>query len=414
MIALQAREGLGCRTRRPAAPLFSEMVELVTSGDLVLGERGCGVDVLALELRDFHALRAIATRMGWLEEERVEISCRNCGVTIRHAPCAALELGPFVDAELDDPELDRTLDLSIVHAIPAVGLGEGLVALEVEFASVTVIAAAPLHRALRRRRLRVSKEIVTAMGIASLGPERDPRRIANALEHCSEEAWTAIGELFLAAHYPPRLSTLALCSTCGARNDVDAPYEREFEPTLAPLPSNAQLFAEFDTFDEHARAVFHRLAADQVSHLALVVDADVPACDDGGEPLLGAYVPPAGDPLAPVGVAEITVYYRSFRAMWDEDAPYDWRAELEETVEHELEHHAAWRTGHDSMDDEERGEIAREHALLIGRRQTARASVVALGVDIGGFVARTWPIWLIVLGWVIAISVCGEGESNPN
>src|SRR3979409_1811174 len=94
MITLQARDGLGCRKRRRGAPLFSEMVELVTSGDLVLGQRGRPVDVLALELSDFHALRAIATRIGWLDEAPVEIECRNCGAMTEHAPCAALELGP--------------------------------------------------------------------------------------------------------------------------------------------------------------------------------------------------------------------------------------------------------------------------------------------------------------------------------
>jgi hypothetical protein len=390
------------------------MVELVTGGDLVLVESGRAVDVHELELRDFHALRAIATRLGWLEEAAVEIRCRNCEMVIHHAPCAALELGPFVDAELVAPDLDRTLDLSRPHPIPAVALDCGVVAHEARLEQVTVATAAPLHRALRRRRVRVSERVVTAMGIASLGPVHDPRRMANALERCSVRAWSVIGELFLSAHYSPRLSTIALCPKCGARNDVDAPYEREFEPALGTVSSNAQLFVEFDAFDELARDFFEGLARGQAEHVALVVDAGVPACDDGGEPLLGAYLPPGGDPSAPVGLAEIAVYYRSFRAMWDEQGPYDWRAELKETIAHELEHHAGWRRGQDSMDDEERGEIARERAVLVGRRQTARGNVVALGVDFGGFIARTWPVWLIVVAWVIAISVCGQGEQNPN
>src|ERR1700731_2358470 len=105
VIALQARAGLGQRARRRAAPRFSEMIELVTSGDLTLSDGGGAVDVLALELRDFHALRAITTRIALLDEEPVEISCRNCGRAIHLEPCAALELGPFVDVELDDEEL---------------------------------------------------------------------------------------------------------------------------------------------------------------------------------------------------------------------------------------------------------------------------------------------------------------------
>jgi hypothetical protein len=418
VLDIRSRDGLGCRSRRPGAPLFSEMVELATSGDLALYEQGNLVDVGALELRDFHALRAIATRIGWLPEDPIEFPCRNCGETTRQAPCAALELAPFVDGELDDPELDLTLDLSQAHAIAAIPLGDGSVAFDALLTQVTVATAAPLHRALRGRNLfaaprassghPMSEAIVRAMGIVSLGTQRDARRIALALRRCSDEAWSEIGDLFLEAHYPPRLRSIVLCGKCGARNDVDAPYEREFEPTQSLPPSNAQPFPDFDAFDTCARDAFERMADDQVRHVTLVVDANVPACDDGGEPLLGAYVPPGGEPLAQVGLAEITVYYRSFQALWDEDGPYDWQSELRATIDHELEHHLGWRTGHDPMDDEEREEIAREHAALVGRRQTARASVAAMGEDVGGFIVRTWPIWLIVAAWAIGISVCGK------
>jgi hypothetical protein len=384
------------------------MVELVTSGDLALIEGRRAIDVFALELRDFHALRAIATRVGLLGEEAVKVSCRNCGHPIHLEPCAALELGPFVDAELDDPDLDQTLDLSVRHAIPAIDLGDRRVANDVAMVHVSVATAGPLHRALRRRRLPLSERVVTAMGIASLGPERDPRRIAEVLGHCSDEAWSEITDLFLAAHYPPRLSAIAICSKCGARNDVDAPYDREFEPQLLSPTSNAELFPEFDAFDACARAFFEELAAEEMPELVLIVDSDVPACDDGGQPLLGAYLPPGGDPSAPIGLAEITVYYRSFRTMWDENGPYDWRAELDETLTHELEHHKGWCTGHDPMDDDEREEIARERALVVGRKQTMRGGVAALGADIRDFIARTWPIWLIVALWALAISVCGK------
>jgi hypothetical protein len=406
-IAMSGRDGLGRRARRRAAPLFSELVDLVTSGDVTLTEEGRSVGVLSLELRDFHALRAIAMRVGFLEEESVEIACRNCDAPISHTPCAALELGPFVDAELDDGELDRTLDLSLPHRIPPIEVGESQVS-EVSFVQITAEAASPLHRALRSKHLRLSAPVVVAMGIASLGTERDPDRLAQALRRCSDEAWGAIGDLFLEAHYPRRFCSIAVCSKCGARNDVDAPYEREFSPSLEPPLSNAQLFPEFESFDARARTLYERFVAHQDPSLALIVDADIPACDDGGEPLLGSYVPSGGDPLAPVGRAEITLYYRSFRAMWTEDGPYDWAAELETTLEHELEHHAAWRTGHDAMDDEERAEIARTQAVLVGRRQVRRENVAALALDIRAFVVHSWPIWLIVIAWVAIISVCGK------
>jgi hypothetical protein len=408
-VALEPRAGLAARVRSRGAGLFSELVELVSSGDLALrDDHGQPVDVRSLDLADFHALRAVATHLGWLSEEPIEIACRNCGEAFGVAPCAAFELGPFVDAELGDPELDRRLDTSVAHPIPSVPMSGRAVARDVRFRPVTAGEAAPLHRALRRRRLVLSERVVRAMGIEALGDERDPRRIADALARCSDEAWEAIGDLFLEAHYPPRLASVALCPKCGARNDVDAPYEREIEPGRTTGQSNAEVFPDFDAFDERSRSAFDDRAGADASAIRLVTDSGVPACDDGGEPLLGAYVPPGGDPTAPVGSGEITLYYRTFRTMWEEDGPYDWAAEVDETVAHELEHHDAWLVGHDAMDDEERAEIARERERIVGKRAVARQSVGALGRDVAGFLARTWPIWLIVGGGTLAITVCNH------
>jgi hypothetical protein len=371
-----------------------------------------GLDLRALDLRDFHTLRAIATRLGWLAEEPVDIPCRNCGEELRHSPCAALELGPYADGELTDPELDRTLDLMHRHPVPPILLPGGAVASDVELRGLTADEAAPLHRALRRRRLVVSHHVVAAMGIVALGPERDARRVAEALARCPDGAWGAIGDLFLRAHYPPRLASVALCPRCGARNDVDAPYEREFEPWLAAAvdtdPSNTKVFPDFDAFALQARDAFERTAGARSAQVRLVVDSGVPACDDGGDPLLGAYVPPEGDASAPVGSAEITLYYRTFRAMWSEDGPYDWAAEVDETLEHELEHHEGWRVGHDPMDDEEREAIAREHVVRAGKRAAVREGTTALARDMGHFLAVSWPIWLIVAAATVAITVCGR------
>jgi hypothetical protein len=408
VLSLEAKPALTPRARTRGAPLFSELAEVVAGGDLVLQADGRPADVRSFELRDFHTLRAIATRLGWLAEEPVEIACRNCGDAFAHSPCAALELGPYVDGELDDPDLDGTLDLSRPHPIPPVRLRGGAVAREVELRAVTAGEAEPFHRALRRRRLVLSDRVVAAMRVAALGGERDPRILADALTRCSDEAWGAIGDLFLAAHYPPRLASIALCPRCAARNDVDAPYERELEPSRPTGQSNAEVFPDFDAFDARARAAFERIAGPLSAEVRLVVDGGVPACDDGGEPLLGGYVPPGGDASAPMGVGEITLYYRTFRAMWEEDGPYDWAAEVDETIEHELEHHDGWRVGHDPMDDDERGEIARERVRVVGRKAAMRASVSALGSDVGGFLARTWPIWLIVAAATVAISVCGR------
>jgi hypothetical protein len=416
VVAVEAKVAApAARKRAPSEPLFSELVELASSGELTLRDGDAAVDVRALPLADFHALRAIATRLGWLAEEPVEIGCRNCGEPMSVAPCAALELGPWVDGELDDEELDGTLDLSLPHEIPPVRLPRGTTARHLSLRDVTVAEAVPLHRALRRRRIAITDRVIAAMGIVSIGPEKDPRRIAEALERCSDAAWIAIGDLFLRAHYAPRLVSVAICPKCGARNDVDAPYDREFEPAPFEPQSNEELFPSFDAFAARAHEIFEsaNLAKDGTSGpragvVTLIVDSGVPACDDGGEPLLGSYVPPGGDPTAPVGVAEVTVYHRTFEAMWNEDGPYDWGAELTETIEHELEHHDGWLVGHDPMDDEERAEIVREHTRMVGRRAAARQSVGALGADFRGFLVRTWPIWLIVAVVSLAITVCNR------
>jgi hypothetical protein len=407
VVDLAVKPGLSPRARAKGAPLFSELVELLRAGDVRLSSGGRDLEAGALELRDFHALRAIATRLGWLEEAPVEIACRNCEGVLRHAPCASFELGPFVDGELHDPELDVTLDLSVPHPVPPIPLRSGRPAADVRLRSVTVAEAAPLHRALRRRRFVLSDRVVVAMGIEAVGPLRDPRRIADVLSACSDEAWGAVGDLFLAAHYPVRLASVVRCTACGARNDVDAPYERELEPSRIDAPSNAEVFPDFDAFARTARDAYRRIAGPRHAEVRLVVDAEVPACDDGGEPLMGAYLPPAGEPGAAVGNGEITLYYRTFRSMWDEE-PFDWKAEIDETLEHELEHHDGWRVGHDAMDDDERAEIVRENVRVVGRKAVARESLGSLGADLRGFLSRTWPIWLIVAAVTVAVTTCNR------
>jgi hypothetical protein len=412
VVALEARVSAfthaRARKRAPKAALFSELVELFASGDAAMTERGASVDPRALDLRDFHALRAVATHLGWLAEDPVQLACRNCDAVISARPCGSMEIAPFADGELDDPDLDATLDLDAAHPIPDVALPGGGVATDVRLRHLTAQDAEPLHRALRRRRLAVSEAVVRAMGVVSVGPERDPRRIAAILARCPDAAWAAIGDCFLRAHYSVRLGAVVLCPNCGARNDVDAPYEREFEPSSLPPQSNEEIFPDFEAFAAFARSSFASAAGALAADVRCIVEEGVPDCDEGGEPLLGSYVPPGGDIGAPVGNAAVTLYFRSFRAMWLEEGAYDWRAEVNETVEHELEHHAGWRAGSDPMDDEERAAIVREHGRVVGRRESARRGLAALGADLRGFVARTWLIWVIVAAFTVAAYICDK------
>jgi hypothetical protein len=108
-----------------------------------------------------------------------------------------------------------------------------------------------------------------------------------------------------------------------------------------------------------------------------------------------------------VGLAEIAVYYRTFVAMWTEDGPYEWEAELDETIAHELEHDDGWRVGHDPMDEEEHREIAAEHARAAGHKTVARAAARAFAADVAEFLARTWIVWAIIAAAILAVSLCG-------
>ena len=414
---LSVRSAVAGRSRREGAPLFSETIDVCESGGVTVRASGTKIDVHALELRDFHALRAILTWAGLLDEEPVEIACKNCQAPITISPCAALAIGPFVDGELHDPELDTTLDLSTSHQIPKVALGRLKDASELTLSPRTVEEALPLFAALAREELVFTGDIARALGIVTLGDERSPSRIARALAQCSDEAWATVCDLYVAAHYPARLFSIALCPKCGARNDVDAPYEREFPPGVSLVaPPTAEVpryggepLPSFDLFATRARSDARRMFEDEgASDVTLVVEDGVPACDDGGEPLLGAYVPGyAGDMGAPSRSPEITVYFRTFRAIWNEEGPYDWHAELVETIEHELAHHLADLAGGDEVDDAERLEIHEEATRVLGKRAIARDAVRGLGFDMKEFARRTWPIWLIVVIAVVAITLYG-------
>ncbi len=359
--------------------------------------RELGVDPNALTLAEFHALRAIASHEGWLEEEEVELECRNCDETIAVEPCAAMPIGPFVDAELDDEELDELLDVSIEHDVPALGK-------KIRFRAITAKDAEPLHRALAHESLRITPEVASAMGIAALGETQDPRKIARQLQRCDDRAFGQITNLFLRAHYPLRLFSLVICKHCGTRNDVDAPYDREFSPQEdAPEKSDA-MFPSFDEFDALCRKIGEELIAEAPPPKPLlVIEGGVPDCDDGGEPLMGSYVPRhEGDARSPTNPGTITIYYRTFASMWKDDGAYDVEGEIFETIEHELEHHVAHLVGHDPKDEEERDEIAREARRVVGKKALARATTSAFASDVGEFWKRTWPVWVLAL---IAVAI---------
>jgi hypothetical protein len=131
--------------------LFANEVDILVDGQRIEPE--------SLWLAELHALRAIAAHVGWLEEEEVEIDCRNCEAVIRTRPCASMPLAPFVDAELSDPELDVVLDTERDHEIE----GDEGVRTTVRLGKLTVRDVLPLHRAIRKTDLVITPPVVKAM-----------------------------------------------------------------------------------------------------------------------------------------------------------------------------------------------------------------------------------------------------------
>jgi hypothetical protein len=392
--------------RASGAPLFAEAVAALTppGARVSLTKDGKSVDVGSLPLRDFHVLRAVLARSGVVAEDEVEIACRNCEAPMKVRPCAALEVGPWAAGELDDPELDATLPFGQPVDVPEIPLGRVRTARSVTFEERTVNQANALFVAAARERLDVTADVVRAMGLVALGAEKDPARIADALASCEDDAFVAVGDAYLATHYALRLGCVVFCEACGARNDVDAPYERESGGGPGPrdgdaAPADDAAFPDFEAFASRATELAKPLLDAVPGEPAqLVVEGGTPAVDDGGEPLLGSYVPPhPGDSGTPTQPPLVSIYYRTFLAMWQEDGAYDWEEELRETIEHELEHHISFLRGDDPTDDEERAVIRDEAVRIVGRSEVARRTLVGFGASWTDFLRRTWPLWVLAV-----------------
>lgn len=403
-----------------SGPLFAEARALFREQVAIVDARGGRVDVDDLALVDFHALRAIATHEEWLPEEEVEVDCVNCENVIAIRPCRAMPLGPFVERALDDPDLDWRLEEGEPHPIPPITLrsSDGP-ADTIVFRGVTVREAEPLHVALGNEPFVVDAAVVRAMGIVSLGDESDAAVIAKALDASLDtETFDAVARLFTELHYPPRLFGIARCSKCGARNDVDAPFDRELTWGPPPHASGGESegevevtsFVKFRAFAARAEAIAKETFAEEHEPmLMLLVEGGVPLCDEGGVALLGSYLPASpGDGMSPSRPHEIAVYYRTFRAVWVEEGPYDWEDELAETLEHEYEHFLAELAGGDPMDEEERREIADEAIRIHGKSTLLKAEVGHLGSDFVGFLRRTWILWVIIIAVALLAASFGD------
>jgi hypothetical protein len=431
----------------PGSPRFASVLALLRgSSPAVLLEdtkTRARIEVEDLALADFHVVRAILTKAKLAPEEEVEVECHNCDALLVAAPCAGLEVGPWEDGELGDPELDRTEPLGAPIPTAPVTVGRVRVVRTMTLAPRTVREALPLFAALARDPFVVDEEFVSGMGILALGAITAPTRIARILSDCDDASFAVVTDTFLAAHYPLRLGCDVFCASCGARNTIDAPALREFERGL-PGADEAREGADtadgagedaaeerapqarsreaaragarvppLETFVELAHAIAEPLIAELPGEpVELIVEDGTPAVDDGGVPLLGSYVPPpAKDAPVPSRPPTVTIYYRTFVAIERDEGPFDWEDELEETIEHELEHHLYFLRGDDPMDEEEHAEIDREALRVVGRAEATRRTLAVFGLSIPDFFVRAWP--LVLLAAVVLAITLAEGRCAP-
>jgi hypothetical protein len=399
------------------------------------GRRGplTPADVDALDVRDFHVLRDCAIRFGVVdrgidEAEEEAPRCRNCEAPLVFDPRAVSIEGLIGRFDDEPPRRELRVPLG-----PGVRVGR-LAARRVRLRTPTVAEVRPLWAALARDGpLLVSPALVRAMGVVGLDlsgksstTERRPAAVAAALAEAPHTAWDRVCQGFLAVAYPDAAFVPVACPRCGAANDFDAPELREFEtdPDLrevvlgdgragerrrallrgaAPFPDEAAFEAIV------ARVGAEVYAARGVRNVALRVETGVPAVDEGGEPLLGSYEPLVGEDLAgqPTNEFLITVYYRTFRAMYEQDGPYDVEAEVRETIEHEVEHHLYYLSGHDPMDAEEREAARRELARTVGPVALRRAERDALRRRLLGPLGVVLVFLLAVAAVSVALATVG-------
>jgi hypothetical protein len=90
VVELKARGDLRPRRRAPGGLIFSELTDLVASGDVAVVEQSEAVDPGKQQLRDFHALRAISARLVTRRETDRRV-CRGGGDVLGWSDPSRLE-----------------------------------------------------------------------------------------------------------------------------------------------------------------------------------------------------------------------------------------------------------------------------------------------------------------------------------
>jgi len=389
------RSAAEAKTPRERRGGCMEALAILASEGVLFTDDGAPIDPMCLPVRDAHTLRALLCHAGVQEEEAAELPCENCGTPFRVIPSSLLEIAPFVDGELHDPELDAIFDHDKPHSIPPIRVGS-TVARSIRLAPRTVEEALPLWRAVRPE---ITPAIVTAMGITALGRERRAKVIADALIAAPTASYRAVADLLYEAHSPARLVSVFRCPACGARNDLDVPWLREIPYEVGEARPRRRPFPDLDTFEAMVTAAAERIYRKRgVRNIDLVVDEGVPLCDDGGEPLLGCYTPGGTDEdLGFQRAPEIRIFYRTFESEQRRDRSFDVEAEIEETIDHEITHHLHHLAGFDPLDDEEQSAIADDAIRRIGKREATRRATKDIAAELRGFARTTWPLFALAL-----------------
>lgn len=355
------------------------------------------VDVLRLSLRDFHVLRAFLGYAGIVPDEPITWPCENCDKPFQVKASSLLEVGPFVDQELDDPEIDTAFDYAQAHSIPRVLVGRTH-ARNVRLAERLVQDVLPLWQAENAKEFQITPAIVMAMGLVALGKERRATVLAEALMRASPDAFHAVMNIVYQAHYSPRLVGAHTCASCGARNDVEVLPTREIpDDDRAGRRLKNRHFPDVETFERMVREAGKRIYRQRgVRNIALLVEDGIAEVDDGGDPILGCYSPSDMDELTGRDRGpEIRLFYRTFQAAFRDEPGFDLRAEIDETIDHEVVHHLHFLAGDDPLDDEEREAIVEEKVRRIGKRESARRATKLFVDDVTGFFRTAWPLLLI-------------------
>ena len=394
---------------------------------IALGAVETELDLHGLALADANVIEAVLAAMGAIESEPAKLECRNCGESFASNAASALPIAPLL-APISDPELDPPVDRAEWHELPAsIELARRGHVDHFRLARRTLADRLKLEDVLgndRNAPLPLGAPLVRALGLDALGRGEEivvksPIAIARGLlaldDDTFADVWDAICRAYDHQHWPPRLLAPVACPKCGARHDIEAiARPLDWAPPRAKS-SEKHEFPTLEAFTARAstitREVFAELGLPDPRGLEVIVDDDVPPCDDGGEPLLGSYTPNLnadGDVRVQSSPFVIALYYRTFRSMWADD-PYDVDAEIRETVEHELEHHLGFVEGDDPLDDEERRAIELERRRVVGGSSATDLAGSAgwLASDFGRFIRLTWPVWVILL-FALVIMFAGD------